>query len=135
MRSHLWKRKLFTCVQRNSVDNSALIVGVVLGRHLGEFYVTQMQYSGQNSIHRVHLAILKSEHLETHLKLLKLVDVSLRRMTMVCEVSVIPPKRGVEVKFRETIVRLQAVVHVIEDVEVSFAPAKIIEFFDDSPIN
>lgn len=113
------KRFFFTCAQRLDVNHVALVIGVILAGHLAELDVAEMEYSRQDTIHRVNLAVLESEQFKPGFQLLELVYMRLRRLTVVGQESMVLSKIQIQVEFREAAVRLQAIVHVIKYMKIT----------------
>lgn len=106
------------------VDDFALVVSVVLGGYFLKLNVTQMEYGSENFVNDIHVLILKPEDLEAGLELLEFVNVSLTSsLAVICQISVLPPQRAVQVELGKAIVGLEAVVHVVEHVKVALSPA------------
>lgn len=112
-------RNIFTCTQRLDVNHVALVIGVILARHLAKLDITEMKYSCQDTIHRINLPVLKSKQFKPGFQLLELVYMRLRRLTMVGQESMILSKIEIQVEFREAAVRLQAIVHVIKYMKIT----------------
>lgn len=102
------------------MNHVALIIGVILAGHLAELDIAEMEYSRQDTIHRVNLAVLKSEQFKPGFQLLELVYMRLRRLTVVGQESMVLPKIQIQMEFREAAVRLQAIVHVIKYMKIAF---------------
>lgn len=101
------------------MNHVALVIGVILARHLAKLDITEMKYSCQDTIYRINLPVLKSKQFKPGFQLLELVYMRLRRLTMVGQESMILSKIEIQVEFREAAVRLQAIVHVIKYMKIT----------------
>jgi hypothetical protein len=119
-------KKIVTSVQRCKVDDSALI-GVVVGRNFAELNVSQVEDGGQNTVDGVHLVLFEAEQFESLLELLEAAHVDLLGglvSAVAGQIAVPAAQRAVQVEPLHAAVPLQAVVHVVEHVEVPFTTGK-----------